>query len=101
MGIVYALDDSISWGEFLQGVGLFPGVWAVGLLIFITPGGIGVREALLTVALGSIVEDPAPLFAAVIARLCWTVAEVIGIAVSTVFYNRSVQQQMPVNAPKD
>lgn len=91
MGIVYALDDNITLGEFGQAVGLFPGVWAVGLLIFITPGGIGIREALLTVALGSIVDDPTPLFAAVIARITWTIAEVVGITGSTLVYNQNLR----------
>lgn len=99
MGVVYSLDDSISLSEFLQGIGLFPGVWAVGLLIVITPGGIGIREALLTVALGSITPDPTPFYAAIIARICWTIAEVVGTTGSSILYSR-YRQPTPESSRK-
>lgn len=100
MGLVYALDGSVTATEFLRGVGLFPGVWAVGLLIVITPGGIGIREALLTVALASITPDPKPLYAAIIARICWTIAEVTGISASSLIYAHERRQHTALPTPK-
>jgi glycosyltransferase 2 family protein len=100
MGVVYALDSSITAAEFARGVGVFPGVWAVGLLIVITPGGIGIREALLTVALSSITPDPTPLYAAIIARICWTMAEVVGVVGSSFYYTNERRQNTAVLAPE-
>lgn len=93
MGIVLALGADLTRVEIIETIGLFPGVWAVGLLILITPGGIGIREALITVALGTIVSDPLPLYAAVIARLCWTISEVVNITLSSVAYTQEKRQR--------
>ncbi len=92
VGIVLALGADLSALETLQTIGLFPCVWAVGLLIIITPGGIGIREALITIALGNIVNDPLPLYAAVIARLCWTAAEVVNIVLSSLAFGQEKRQ---------
>lgn len=87
-GIALALGADLSLIEAIQVVGLFPGVWAVGLLIVITPGGIGIREALITIALSGLVNDPLPLYAAVIARMGWTLSEVINILLSSYMYRQ-------------
>jgi glycosyltransferase 2 family protein len=56
----------------------------VGGFVAMTPGGIGVREAVLTGLLGHQLGDPAMgLIAAAILRLVWLVAEA---AVSTILY---------------
>jgi hypothetical protein len=67
-------------------VGLFAGGWAVGFLSFLTPGGIGVRDGVLIVGVGLFATEPIPLIAAALARICWTVAELV--ALSFAYYNK-------------
>ncbi len=93
IGILIALEAPLSLSEAIQVIGLFPCVWAVGLLIIITPGGIGIREALITIALSDIVNDPLPLYVAIIMRLCWLIAEVVNITISSILYAQEKRLQ--------
>lgn len=76
--LMVSLTDMDS-AQFLPIAGAFTFSWVVGFLSFITPSGLGVREALLT---GMLTLWGFPLgtamVAAVLARLQWTGMELLG-----------------------
>jgi hypothetical protein len=86
MTLAYAVQPDIDTGNWLNFAGLFAGAWVIGFLSFITPGGIGVRDGLLVWGLGAILGDPLPFLVAVLARILWTIAEVIGLVGSLLVY---------------
>lgn len=70
--------------------------WTLGFLSFLTPGGIGVREAVLTAILAPFVSMGTALAVAVLSRLIWILCEITGTALT--FYwlpkeNTSANQQ--------
>jgi len=73
-----AFDPTLSAGGWLGLPGLFAGAWAVSFLAIFAPGGIGVREAVLTLGAGALLDEPLPLVVAIAARLAWTGADIIG-----------------------
>ena len=60
-----------------QPAAIFAIAWCVGLLVLIAPGGIGVREAVLTALLRGFLSAGEALSVAVMARLWWTVTEAL------------------------
>ncbi|MBN1679845.1 MAG: flippase-like domain-containing protein [Anaerolineae bacterium] len=85
-GLVYAFEPGLAAGHSVQLAALFAWGWAVGFLIIFTPGGIGVRDGLLAVGVASIIDDPVPLVVAVLARIAWTVAELVNVTVFSAGY---------------
>ncbi|WP_026126676.1 lysylphosphatidylglycerol synthase domain-containing protein [Nocardiopsis xinjiangensis] len=55
--------------------GAYALAWTLGLLVVFAPAGLGVREAVLVVALAPVVEAGAALVLAVLSRLVMTVAD--------------------------
>jgi uncharacterized membrane protein YbhN (UPF0104 family) len=51
----------------------------LGFLSPVTPGGIGVREGVLVLLLGSAVLAPQAIMVALVARLSWTLVEMAGV----------------------
>jgi hypothetical protein len=86
MTLAYAVQPDIDAADWLSFAGLFAGAWVIGFLSFITPGGIGVRDGLLVWGLGAVLGDPLPFLVAVLARILWTIAEVIGLVGSLLVY---------------
>ena len=86
LGYAFELDLAIS--DVIALIGLFSASWAVGFLAFFTPGGIGVRDALLVLGMNQLADAPFPLAVAIAARICWTVSEIIGLGIMTVIYHR-------------
>lgn len=78
VALVLTFQVRLTIMESIQIAGLFAGAWATGFLFVLTPGGIGVRDALLAIGLSSVADDPTPLLVTVAARLCWTLAEIVG-----------------------
>lgn len=87
--LVHAFLGSIEASTGYSLAGLFAGAWAVGFLFILTPGGIGVRDAILAIGVSNLVSDPLPLVVAVLARIGWSVAEGIGLLLSMVIYRRA------------
>ncbi|MBI4716144.1 MAG: flippase-like domain-containing protein [Nitrospirae bacterium] len=65
--------------------GIFVFAWVGGSLVFLAPGGLGVREGLLVLSLGSLISPEIALVAAVGSRIWATVVEFIGISLGFVF----------------
>lgn len=85
-GMVYAISPNFEARLWLELPALYAGAWLVGFLVIIAPGGIGVRDFLLTVGLSVFLDDPLPAVIAIVARIAWTLAEVTGVLlVSLVF----------------
>ncbi len=73
----------LTWavgGEPLASIGPAVGgyalAWTLGLLVVFAPAGLGVREAVLVVALAPVVDAGAALVVAVLSRLVMTVADI-------------------------
>lgn len=77
--LVAAVSPGLAAIHWFELAGLYSGAWLVGFLAFFAPGGIGVRDGLLTLGVGVLLAAPLPLVTAVLARLMWTVAEVVGL----------------------
>jgi len=61
----------------------------LGFVVVVAPSGIGVREAVLVAALAPVLDTPEALAIALVARLLFTVADLIAAAVVTPIRNRS------------
>ena len=66
--------------------------WVVGLLAFLTPGGLGVREGALALLLSPFLPVPLPTVVALLARVWWTVAELISVA-TAMLVGRNLEQE--------
>ncbi|MDN3355509.1 lysylphosphatidylglycerol synthase transmembrane domain-containing protein [Actinomadura sp. DC4] len=60
---------------FFLATGAYALAFTAGFLVVIAPGGVGVREAALTVALGPVLASGAPLVVALASRVVMTVAD--------------------------
>lgn len=58
-------------------VGAFALAWVVGLLVVIAPAGAGAREAVLVLALGSVLDRPEALVLALVSRILMVVADAV------------------------
>lgn len=68
----------------------FVAAWMIGFLSLITPSGLGVREAVLVALLAGSVPPAETAALALVARLSWTVVEMLGVAVGIVIGQRMV-----------
>lgn len=74
-----AVSDIPDLETWLNLSALHAATWIVGFLVIIAPGGIGVRDTLLVLGAAKIFDAPAPIIIAGLARLLWTVAELVGL----------------------
>lgn len=61
----------------------FSMAWVIGFLAFLTPAGFGVREGALALLLTPLLPAPLPALIALLARLWWTAAELISVALAS------------------
>lgn len=73
---------------FPVAVGAYAVAWLVGFLIVIAPAGIGPREGILVLLLGSVAGGAAPLALAVISRVFMTIGDVLLAAFGAVLAAR-------------
>jgi len=94
LAVAVGFDDP---SQMLRIAGAFLLSWVIGFLSFVTPGGIGVREAVLVALLAlSGMEFGAAAAAAVLCRLQWTGVELIGAALTLRY--RPLETPAPVAA---
>jgi hypothetical protein len=89
MGLSFVLITGVFTGpltvsEVIQLGGLYMFSWVAGFVVVIAPSGIGVRDGLLVVGLLLFLEPPLPGAIAIIARLLWTLAELLALAITLV-----------------
>jgi uncharacterized membrane protein YbhN (UPF0104 family) len=68
----------------------FVTAWLVGFVSFITPGGFGVREAMLLLLLRGQADTPQIVAFAFIARVFWTIVE-LGISSLSIFWVNQIK----------
>ena len=62
-------------------IGIFSLSWVVGFVSFLTPGGLGAREATLSALLSIYMPISVAIIVSLLARLCWTIVELSGIII--------------------
>jgi uncharacterized membrane protein YbhN (UPF0104 family) len=70
---------SVSSIESLYAAGLFASGWTLGFIVLLTPGGIGIREAVLIAGISIFVNAPLPVVIAALSRILWTIAELFSL----------------------
>lgn len=96
MWIAYGVQASVvlrafgadSPALFPVAVGAYAVAWLVGFLVIIAPAGIGPREGILVLLLGSVAGGSAPLALAVISRVFMTIGDVLLAGVGAVLAAR-------------
>lgn len=83
-GLLLSSISTVSAGLWL----LLPGVlsisWVLGLLAFVTPAGLGVREGAMVLLLAPYLPAPLPAVLALLARVWWMSGELASVAIATV-----------------
>ena len=79
----YFFASSIYHGlNFYYAVGSFALSYFLGLAVIFSPGGLGVREGILSLMLSSVMPLPMAIIIAFATRIWWTLAELISILIS-------------------
>ncbi|MEU4571861.1 lysylphosphatidylglycerol synthase transmembrane domain-containing protein [Nonomuraea sp. NPDC023979] len=76
--LVYGLHTWLlagRWDLYVIATGAYAFAWATGLLTFVVPAGVGVREGALVLVLQPIIGTGAALAVAVVSRLAFTLAD--------------------------
>jgi hypothetical protein len=68
-----------------QSIGVFALAWAIGLIVFVAPAGVGPREAAMVAMLAPAMGLTTAFAIALISRLQWTVTEGIHIVAASIF----------------
>ncbi|HLU72990.1 MAG TPA: lysylphosphatidylglycerol synthase transmembrane domain-containing protein [Nonomuraea sp.] len=77
--LVYGLHTWMlagRWDLYVVATGAYAFAWSTGLLAFLVPAGVGVREGALVLVLHPIIGTGAALAVAVVSRLAFTLADV-------------------------
>ncbi|WP_327087401.1 flippase-like domain-containing protein [Nonomuraea sp. NBC_01738] len=83
--LVYGLHAYLlagRWDLYLVATGAYAFAWATGLLTFVVPAGVGVREGALVLVLGPILGTGAAIAVAVLSRVAFTLADVIAAGIA-------------------
>ena len=83
----------------LRAIGLFMLAGAFGILIFIAPAGVGVRELVLVFGLSPVMDSGTALLVALMSRLVTLAADVLLAAVAAAVVRRAVPGPAPDGAP--
>ena len=67
----------LPWTSVSSVVGAYTLSWVVGLLAFFVPGGLGIREGTLSVALGGLLTGPLSILLSLVSRLWITLYELL------------------------
>lgn len=81
--LLVASVQAVPFPMWLTLTSAFSMAWVVGFLAFLTPSGLGVREGALALLLAPLLPAPLPVVVALLARLWWTIAELISILMTT------------------
>ncbi|MBG6086678.1 lysylphosphatidylglycerol synthase transmembrane domain-containing protein [Actinomadura viridis] len=84
---LWLLADAVGGdgaGLPFQATGAYALAFVVGLLVFIAPGGIGAREAVLVMVLGPVLPAGAPIVVAIASRVVLTLADLAAAGVAFV-----------------
>ncbi|SEM80787.1 lysylphosphatidylglycerol synthase domain-containing protein [Nonomuraea pusilla] len=82
---VYGLHTwllSGRWDLYVIATGAYAFAWCTGLLTFVVPAGVGVREGALVLVLGPIIGTGPALAAAIVSRVAFTLADATAAGVA-------------------
>lgn len=107
MWVAYGVQASVvlrafgadSPALFPVAVGAYAVAWLVGFVVVIAPAGIGPREGILVLLLGSVAGGSAPLALAVISRVFMTIGDVVLAGVGAVLAARHRRVTAATAAP--
>ncbi len=77
-------------------IGIYPFAWSIGFLSLITPGGLGVREGILSMLLELCLPPATATLVALLSRVWVMIAEILLAGVAWGFYRR--QKRMNANS---
>lgn len=83
--LVYGLHTWLlagRWDLYLVSTGAYAFAWATGLLTFVVPAGVGVREGALVLVLTSIIGTGAALAVALLSRVAFTLADAVAAGIA-------------------
>ncbi|MGN9836846.1 lysylphosphatidylglycerol synthase domain-containing protein [Nonomuraea sp. H19] len=82
---------------YLIATGAYAFAWATGLLAFVVPAGVGIREGALVLVLGPVLGTAPALAVAIVSRLAFTLADATAAGVSFLL-GRQVASSVPAYA---
>ncbi|MDQ7798801.1 MAG: lysylphosphatidylglycerol synthase transmembrane domain-containing protein [Candidatus Edwardsbacteria bacterium] len=82
-----SLYPGIGTSGLMPAIGAYGGAYALGFVSIITPGGLGVREGILSFLLKFYIPAPVAVIVAVLSRLCFTLFDVLMTLFSLKFKN--------------
>jgi len=88
--LAWPLSDAADWKVLLQATGAFALAWAAGFVVVFAPAGLGVRELVLKLTMGSVLLSADATAVAVLSRTSIVIADlVLGLAgIAVVSLNR-------------
>lgn len=96
-GSVFLLIKSIypefGYGGIGPAMGAYGGGYALGFVSMVTPGGLGIREGVLSYLLKYFIPLPVAVVASVLIRLCFTAFDVLMTVISLKYYRRTVTNE--------
>ena len=94
-GLSYSLVFPPQGGFLLPIIGAFSLSWVAGYVAFFAPGGIGIREFLLTILLGAFFASQEIAIYATIHRLIWVLIEILLGALSATLIGLPEMEKKP------
>lgn len=88
LAIVVAASAPLGPGEAAFVVGASAAAWAIGYLSFLTPSGLGVREAALAALLAQVIPLPTAVAASLVYRLALTLGELVAAGAGLLLQRR-------------
>jgi uncharacterized membrane protein YbhN (UPF0104 family) len=74
--------------------------WLIGFVSLLTPGGIGVREAVAVALLAPIIGESAAVLATIAARVSWTIGDGVSVMVGLAAAGRIGRNALPAHERK-
>lgn len=79
--LLAAMTSPVGWQMIPLTVGVFTFAWLVGFVSVFTPGGVGVREGVIVLLLGTIISSPYLVLVALFSRILWSLAELFFLVI--------------------
>jgi uncharacterized membrane protein YbhN (UPF0104 family) len=83
--LVITITEAVGWQMIPLTIGVFTFAWLVGFLTVFSPGGIGVREGVIVLLLGTLVSSPYLMLIALFSRILWSLAEILFLVIFLFF----------------
>ena len=85
---VKSITPAVELGHFLMITGIYPFAWSIGFISLVTPGGLGVRESVLSVFLTLCLPPATTTLIALLSRVWVISAEILLASIAGSLYYR-------------